>query len=143
MEKWLRIARVTLSTLAAWLSRLLGGWDTALSMMFLMMVLDVLTGVLCALVKKSAKTASGGFESAAAFRGMTRKMLMIVIVMLANACDLMLGSEVCRLASIGFYAANEGMSILENAAALGVPIPKVIRKQLDGLSGEKEQKQDE
>ena len=61
-------------------------------------------------------------------------MMMVVIVMLAVALDRLTGdSGVCRSAAIGFYAANEGLSILENAAALGVPLPQTIKEALETL----------
>ncbi len=70
----------------------------------------------------------------AAFKGLTKKMMMLVIVMLGTALDRMLNTDsICRIAVIGFYAANEGLSILENALALGVPVPDSLRRLLDTL----------
>ncbi len=113
---------------------LLGGWDTALTVMFLLMALDYLTGLALALLGKSNKTADGRFRSSAAFRGLTKKLMMVVIVMLGTALDRMLNTDsVCRIAVIGFYAANEGLSILENALALGVPVPDSLRRLLESL----------
>lgn len=115
---------------------LLGGWDTALGIMFLMMGLDYLTGILTALAGRSDKTASGGFRSSAAFRGLTKKFLMLVLVAMAAALDRMTGADsICRACVIGFYAANEGMSIIENAGALGVPVPAALKDLLKRMRG--------
>ena len=122
------------SALGAYLSYLLGGWDTALSLMFLFMGLDYATGVCTALLHKSAKTQDGGFQSCVAFKGLTKKLMMLVIVMLGAALDRMLGTDsVCRIAVISFYMANEGLSILENARLLGVPVPAVVQELLDRM----------
>jgi len=116
-----------LGTLAAWLCWALGGWDGALQMLFLIMGLDLLTGLLCAGSGKSGKTAGGGFLSGAFFSGLTRKLMVMGLVMLAAALDRLLGTQgVSRLAVIGFYAANEGLSIVENAALLGLPFPRSV-----------------
>ena len=129
MIKWLmRAGAVAL----AWLCRALGGWDGALGLLFLTMGLDLLTGLLCAFHQKSDKTAGGGFLSRSFFQGLNRKVMMLALVMLAAALDSMLGSGgVARLAVIGFYAANEGLSILENAALLGLPLPGVLTEALE------------
>lgn len=125
------------SACSAWLIYLLGGWDAALSIMFLMMALDYITGLLTAFLGKSAKTEGGGFRSSVAFIGISKKLMMILIVMMAVALDRLTGdSFLCRSASIGFYAANEGLSILENAAALGVPLPKALTDVMDRLHNE-------
>ena len=113
---------------------LLGGWDTAIGMMFLLMGLDLLTGVMAALKQKSAHTPGGGFLSRTFFLGLTRKLTITLMIMLAAALDRTLGTQgLCRLAAIGFYTANEGLSIVENAALLGVPFPKGLLNALERL----------
>lgn len=134
MDKIYRAVLTALAALGSYLCYLLGGWDTALKLMFLCMALDYITGVTAALLQKSGKTPDGSFRSAVAFRGLTKKLMMIVIVMLGVACDRMLGTDnVCRIAVISFYVANEGLSILENAHLLGVPVPRIILEMLDKL----------
>lgn len=117
--------------LAAWIAQMLGGWDAALSLLFLLMGLDLLTGIITGLMQKSAHTKGGGFLSRALFEGLTRKLLMVLLVILATALDSLLGASVCRLAVIGFYGANEALSIIENAALLGVPFPKGLLQALE------------
>ena len=122
-------------------AKMLGGWDLALKVLFVVMALDFVTGLICAFCGKSDKTETHSFRSSAAFKGITKKLMMTVIVMLGTACDQMLGCEVCRLAVIAFYVAEEGLSILENAAALGVPVPQILRNQMETLKqkGEKDE----
>ncbi|MGI6687750.1 MAG: phage holin family protein [Christensenellales bacterium] len=118
-------------SLTAWLARLVGGWDGALSLLFLLMGLDLVTGVITGLMRRSAHTPGGGFLSRALFEGLSRKLLMVLLVILATALDGLLGASVCRLAVIGFYGANEALSIIENAALLGVPFPKGLLGALE------------
>ena len=123
-----------LASAGAYLCYLLGGWDAALKIMFLFMLLDYGTGVVIALLGKSPKTEHGGFLSSAAFVGLTKKLMMLIVVMMASALDRMLGIDgVCRVATIGFYVANEGLSIVENAALLGVPFPETLLEVLSQL----------
>ena len=120
--------------LGAWLAYLLGGWDAALGLMFVAMGLDYFTGILCALLGKSSKTATGKFLSTVAYKGITKKLMMLIIVMVATMLDRLVGTDgVCRIAAIGFYAANEGMSIIENASAMGVPFPQGLLDTLERL----------
>lgn len=113
---------------------LLGGWDTAIGVMFLMMGLDLVTGALTALRARSPHTAHGGFLSRAFFAGLTRKLTVTLMIMVAHALDRALGTQgICRLAAIGFYTANEGLSIVENAALLGVPFPRSLLNALERL----------
>ncbi len=121
-------------TVLTWLAYLLGGWDAALSIMFMAMGLDYFTGILCALMGHSSKTPSGRFLSSVAYRGLTKKLMMLVIVAVATMVDRLVGTDgVCRLAAIGFYVANEGMSVIENASAMGVPFPKGLLDTLERL----------
>ena len=113
------------ATIGTWLAYLLGGWDAAIGTMFVAMALDYVTGILCALIGRSPKTQTGHFSSAVAFRGITIKMMMLIIIMVATMVDRLLGTEgIARLAAISFYVANEGMSVIENANAMGVPFPR-------------------
>lgn len=126
-----------LSSLACALLQALGGWDAALSLMFLAMGLDLLTGCLVSLHHKSDKTPGGGFLSRAFLKGLTRKMMMLIMVILAVALDGLMHTELSRLCVIGFYFSNEALSIIENAALLGVPFPKTLLKALERLRDEK------
>lgn len=132
-EIW-RICLGALGTLAAFGMRALGGWDMALSMLLAIMGLDVLGGLIVALQGKSGKTEGGGFLSAAFFRGITRKLMMLALVALGAALDRLLDTQgVGRLTVIGFYAANEGLSIVEKAALLGLPFPKALLRVMEAM----------
>lgn len=134
MSESVRWLNRLLSVALACILRLLGGWDAALSLLFLSMGLDVLTGFLCALHRKSDKTEGGGFLSRSFFLGLTRKLMVLALVILAAALDRMMGTDgVARLSVIGFYTANEGLSILENAALLGLPLPGALTAALERL----------
>lgn len=117
--------------LLAFVLRLVGGWDAALGLMFLLMGLDLLTGVVVAFQGHSARTARGGFDSRHLFAGLSRKLLMVLMVMLGTALDGLLGSDLARLCVIGFYSANEALSIIENASLAGLPFPRGLLKALE------------
>jgi len=117
-----------------YLAYLLGGWDGALSTMFVAMGLDYFTGIICAIAGKSPKSKSGKFTSTIAYKGLTKKMMMLVIIMVATMLDRLIGTNgVARIAAISFYVANEGMSVVENAHAMGVKIPKGLMDTLKRL----------
>ena len=115
----------------AFLLRALGGWDAALMLMLLMMGLDLVSGLILSFQRRSAKTPRGGFDSGAMFLGLTRKLLMLLLVILGTALDSLLGSGICRLAVIGFYSAGEALSVVENAALAGVPFPRGLLASLE------------
>ena len=118
------------------LAECLGGWDYALQTLVLGMAADYITGLLCALVwKRSSKSADGSFESKASFKGLLRKGCYLVIVLVAVRLDLAIGSgDICRTATILFFTANDGLSVLENLGVMGVPFPKFIQ---DGFAAMK------
>lgn len=141
MNKILQRLPAVGATLLALLLTALGGWDAALGLMFLLMGLDVASGFLVALCRKSDKTGSGGFRSGSFFTGLTRKLLMVLMVILGTALDRLLGTSLCRLSVIGFYAANEALSVVENAALLGVPFPKGLLKSLERYQQQQDQQE--
>ena len=105
--------------------------------MLAVMTLDYITGILCGLMGKSSKTAKGGLSSKAAFEGLLKKALILFVVLLAALLDraVALGAGIEFDAVAGatclWFIASEGMSVLENAAAMGVPIPKVLLQALE------------
>lgn len=131
MSKMIRVLSGAVLSLAALLLKALGGWDAALALMLGMMGLDVASGLLVSFQRRSAKTAQGGFLSGQLFLGLTRKLLMLLMVMLGTALDGLLGTSLCRLTVIGFYAANEAFSVIENAALLGLPFPRGLLQALE------------
>jgi len=97
----------------------------------MMMGLDLVSGLILSFQRRSAKTPRGGFDSGAMFLGLTRKLLMLLLVILGTALDSLLGSGICRLCVIGFYSAGEALSVVENAALAGVPFPRGLLASLE------------
>ena len=111
-----------------------GGWDAAMITLISMMVIDYLTGVLVAAVfHNSPKTQNGTLESKAGWKGLCRKGVTLLIVLVAARLDIILGTEFIRDAVVIGYIANEVISIIENAGLMGVPIPEAIKKAIEVL----------
>lgn len=128
--KW--IVRAAAAVLAMVLS-ILGGWDAPLALLFGLMGLDIVTGIVVSFRGFSTNTVTGRFSSREMYIGLTRKLLVIALVILANSLDGLLGTVVTRSAVIGYYALNEAMSILENAAVMGVPCPSWLINALQKM----------
>ena len=101
------------------------------------MTIDYVTGIMCGIMGKSTKTPTGGLSSSEAFKGLLKKMLIILVVLLAALLDraVAIGAgiefEAVAGATCLWFIASEGMSILENAAKIGVPIPKILLNALE------------
>lgn len=121
---WLRI-QLIFSALGAALAALLGGMDALLTALIAFSVLDYLTGVMNAVVQRQLSSAVG-------FKGICKKVLVFILVGAAHLLDVHLlgGSGALRSAVICFYLSNEGVSMLENAAHLGLPIPDRLHSVL-------------
>lgn len=106
----------------------LGGRDGFLYTLIAFSVIDYITGVMCAVVDKKLSSAVG-------FRGIFRKMLIFILVGIGNIIDVyVLGTAgVLRTAVIFFYLSNEGISLLENATHLGLPVPRKLKDVLEQL----------
>ena len=113
---------------------LLGGWDGALATLLGFMAVDYVTGMLVAGVfHRSGKTSSGALSSNVGFRGLTKKGVMLLMVLVGARLDGFLGLRFIRDGVTIAFMANELLSILENAALMGVPVPQVLRQALDLL----------
>lgn len=115
----------------------LGGYDGLLYALIAFVVIDYITGVLCAVIDKKLSSSIG-------FKGICRKVLIFTLVGIANIIDVqVIGTgAVLRTAVIFFYISNEGVSVMENAAHLGLPIPEKLRdilKQLHNRSEDDEE----
>ena len=120
------------------LASLLGGWDSALYTLVLFMAIDYVTGLIVAgIFKKSGKTNNGALESMAGFKGLCKKGVMLLIVMLGYRLDLMVGTTFVKDAVVIAFVANEAISIVENAGLMGIPMPDVIIKAIEVLKKEK------
>jgi toxin secretion/phage lysis holin len=115
-------------------SHALGGWDGWLRLLVVLMVSDYFSGLLLAgLWHKSPKSAGGALESNAAFKGIVRKCLVFVLVMVGALADQALGADYMRTAVCIFFIGSEGISLLENVGLMGVPYPPFLEKALEAL----------
>ena len=117
--------QAVIAALGGWLGYFLGGCDGLLYALIVFVVLDYITGVLCAIADRRLSSAVG-------FKGICRKVLIFALVGIANILDVHVIGTGCvvRTATIFFYISNEGVSILENAANLGLPVPKKVKEVL-------------
>ncbi len=135
MDKILNYIKVIVMTLGTGLTWLLGTWDTAIVVLILFMALDYATGLLRAWINKEVSSDIG-------LRGIARKAVIFVVLIVAVMLDRLLntGTWVFRTLVCYFYIANEGISLLENCAGLGLPIPEKIKDALAQLKeGEKKE----
>lgn len=122
-----------------------GGFDAALITLLIFMGVDYATGLIVAGVfHKSEKTENGALESRAGWKGLCRKGVSLLVVLVACRLDMIMGSNFIRDATVIAFIANETISIIENAGLMGVPIPSVITKAIEVLKkkSEREDKKD-
>lgn len=122
------------------IARLFGGWDDALVTLLIFMLIDYVSGLIVAGVfKKSPKTDTGALESKAGWKGICRKGMTLLFVLIAYRLDLTIGTNYIRDAVIIAFIANETISLVENAGLMGVPLPAVITKAIDVLQKKADQ----
>ena len=111
-----------------------GGWDAAMTTLLIFMAVDYVTGLIVAGVfHTSPKTENGALESRAGWKGLCRKGMTLLVVLVACRLDIVMGSSFIRDAAIIAFIANETISIIENAGLMGVPIPSVVVKAIEVL----------
>lgn len=111
-----------------------GGWSDALITLIIFMSVDYITGLAVAgIFKKSKKSENGALESRAGFKGLCRKGVALLIVLIATRLDITMNTTYIRDAVVIAFVANEGISIIENAGLMGVPIPSVVKRAIDVL----------
>ena len=108
------------------------GWNSILEALVIAMTVDYLSGLLAACADPRRK-----LDSRIGFRGIVKKVMILLLVALAHAIDQATGQTVVQIGVIWFFLGNEGLSIIENAAAAGLPIPKMLREKLEQLNSEK------
>lgn len=125
--------------LGSLIASLFGGWDAALITLLIFMTIDYITGLIVAGVfKASTKSKTGALESRAGWKGLCRKGVTLLIVLVSYRLDIVMGSTFIRDAVIIAFTANETISIVENAGLMGIPIPAVITKAIDVLKNKAE-----
>lgn len=116
------------------ITSLLGGWDAALATLLIFMGVDYLTGLIVAGVfHNSTKTDTGTLESHTGWKGLCKKGVSLLIVLVACRLDVVIGSSFIRDAVVIAFITNETLSIIENAGLMGIPIPAVIINAIDIL----------
>lgn len=124
----------TLGVVGSFIASLFGGWDAALVTLLIFMGVDYVTGLIVAGVfHTSPKTENGALESRAGWKGLCRKGVTLLVVLVACRLDMVMGSNFIRDAAIIAFIANETISIIENAGLMGVPIPAVVVKAIEVL----------
>lgn len=114
---------------------LLGGWDSALITLLMFMAIDYISGLIVAgIFRNSPKTDTGGLESRAGWKGLCRKGMTLLFVLIGYRLDLAIGVDYIRNAVIIGFIANELISITENAGLMGLPVPAVISNAIDVLT---------
>ena len=128
MKEFWNTIQLIFSAVGGWLGYFLGGCDGLLYALIAFVVIDYITGVMCAIINRELSSAVG-------FKGIFRKVLIFLLVGIANIIDVqVIGTgAVLRTAVIFFYISNEGVSLLENAGHLGLPIPEKIKTVLEQL----------
>ena len=112
----------------------LGGWDTALATLIIFMAADYISGLMVAgIFKKSPKSNNGTLESRAGFKGLCRKSMVLLFVLIGDRLDLILGTDYVRTAVIIAFLTNELISLIENAGLMGVPLPAIITRAVEIL----------
>ena len=111
-----------------------GGWDTAIAALVICMCVDYISGSMVALVfHKSTKTETGAYNSAYGLKGLCKKGLMLLFVLVAVQIDKILSTEYVRNAVCIGFCANEVLSVVEKLGLAGIPMPQVITKALEQL----------
>lgn len=124
---WAKI-QAAVTVIGGWMGYFLGGLDGLMIALVIFVVLDYVTGIMCAIADKKLSSSVG-------FKGICRKVLIFLLVGVAHIVDLhVVGSgSVLRGAVVCFYLSNEGVSMLENAAHLGLPVPEKLKVILEQL----------
>ena len=128
MKEFWNFIQMVFMAVGGWLGWFMGGCDGLLYALIAFVVIDYLTGVMCAFADHTLSSEVG-------FRGICRKVLIFMLVGIANVMDAEILKSGCvlRTAVIFFYLSNEGISLMENAAHLGLPVPEKLRDVLEQL----------
>lgn len=137
MKEFWNSIQLIFTAVGGWLGYFLGGCDGLLYALIAFVAIDYITGVMCAISDHTLSSEVG-------FKGICRKVLIFLLVGIANVLDVQIiqTGSVLRTAVIFFYISNEGVSLLENAAHLGLPVPEKIKIVLEQLHDRSESKEE-
>lgn len=124
-----------MGVVGSFFATLFGGWNTGMVTLIIFMVIDYVSGLVVAGVfHNSKKTESGTLESRTGWKGLCRKCMVLLFVLIAYRLDLLIGTNYIKDAVIIGFCTNEAISIVENAGLMGIPLPTVITKAIDMLT---------
>ena len=134
---WAKV-QMAIAAIGGWLGYFVGGVDGLMTALLVFMVLDYVTGLMCAVVDKKLSSAIG-------FKGICKKVLILMLVGIAHVIDVhVVGTgNALRSAVVCFYLSNEGVSVLENASHLGLPVPEKLKTVLEQLHNRTETEENE
>jgi len=129
---WAKI-QMAISVVGGWIGYFVGGIDGLMTALLVFMILDYVTGLMCAIADKQLSSRIG-------FRGIFKKILIVMLVGVAHIVDLYVvkSGNALRSAVVCFYLSNEGVSLLENASHLGLPVPDKLKNILGQLHNREE-----
>lgn len=129
---------IGIGTVGSLVASFFGGWTASLSTLLIFMLIDYVTGLIVAGVfHKSKKTDSGALESRAGFKGLCKKGMVLMLVLVGHRLDIAIGTTYIRDAVCIAFIANETISIIENAGLMGIKIPIILENAIDVLKKKK------
>ena len=137
MGEFFGVIRLSFAVLGGWLGWFLGGWGGSLYALVLFITIDYVTGVMCAVVDRELSSEIGA-------KGIMGKAVILMLVGVGALLDryVVKSGEVARTAVIFYYISNEGISILENATRLGLPVPEKLREMLEQIKKDEKDEKD-
>ena len=119
--------------IGGWLAWMFGGWDAAMLSLLIFMGVDYLTGLIVAAAGKSPKTQGGGLSSKIGWKGLAKKCIVLLLVLVAARLDAVLDVHYVRAGVCVAFMCNELLSILENAGLMGIRLPDVLTRAIELL----------
>lgn len=134
MKEFWNYIQIFFAAIGGWIGFFLGGWDGALYALITFITVDYITGVMCAVTDRRLSSEIG-------FRGICRKVIILTLVGVGSILDRQIvgTGSMLRTAVIFYYLSNEGISILENATRLGLPVPEKLKNVLEQLKNDKKE----
>lgn len=128
------VLAIFIGIVGATVTTLFGGWSAGLTTLIFFMAIDYISGLLVAGVfKTSPKSETGALSSKVGYRGLCKKGMILLFVLIAYRLDLLIGTDYIRDAAIIGFCVNELISIVENAGLMGIPLPPILIKAIDVL----------
>ena len=144
MKSGIAIISSVIGIVGGFIATAFGGWSASLTTLLIFMTIDYITGLMVAgIFNKSKKTSTGAIESKTCWKGLCRKGVTLLVVLVACRLDILIDTTYLRDATVIAFVVNECISIIENAGLMGVPIPSVITKAIHVLKEKSDMDEDE